>query len=184
MTPRNPSRIRQEILASILNFKEGLSYRDFIMAKSSATIRNTGRSRNLSEAEHAKWPARPDIFLHYPTPADSVLSDEELAEYFLSDKYLVESFESEPDDKLDVGDDTFLMDIDAVEYTPGCDTGPQNGQHYSGVCGTVEILKELCVSGTSLTSINQIKAYYAISRTKSYEILGAVKDLLDRNIQV
>lgn len=80
MTPRNTTRIRQDILATILILGFNFSHKDFILAKRLATARNLGRSGPVAE-ERNKWPDRPDIFSLCPGVDPGAVSDGEIADF-------------------------------------------------------------------------------------------------------
>ena len=189
MTPRNPCRIRQDILAAILILKEDLCHRDFIVAKRLATLRNTGRANSTSSTENTKWPARPDIFLHCPTPEDSAVSDDELSEYFMNEKYRErESFDEEHDESTEGVNGKPNMDFELYFSSSSEEnvTSPHVNdtlQMYRGRCDTVRVLKDISIHSSSIKSIDGIRTRYGVSRTKAYEIRAAVKDLRNGEIE-
>lgn len=183
MTPKNTSFIRQDILASIFVFEFKLSHKEFIVVKNLATARNMRLSRP-SEEEKGKWPARPDVFLWCNEPKPDAVSDDDIAEYFIHEKYNSTSSESEntddneSEDRYNFGTLSYPV-LEAADETPNHrkSTVVVNGERVN-TCG-VDLLRHLYVNRRSFDSIQEVMNIYKIGRTKAYDCWNAITALLE-----
>lgn len=183
LRPKNPSRIRQGILSYIFMFEFNLSHSDICDAKNLATKRKLKMSDPKSSEEHMQWPARSDIFLYCPEMDPDAVSDDELADFFRFEKYsdqVVEASLSTEQPNTPIEQEDTMLVREALETRD--DSSRLHELDHADVSvvdtHTVSLLKNLCETFETWGSADETATTYGISRTKAYEVRGALTDLM------
>lgn len=211
--PKTTNQMQQGMIAADLMLGLGLSISEFCAVKRLATARNQGKVSVFDGRERSKWPARPDIFANCPSADLNAVSDDEIEEYYIHDKYASDLESdiadwSETQDSVDFlncnpssspfvqpfnsshefnGLEGSLQEMrtepDNDPIRPHSQAADQENQDLRKLRGSIALLKDLALTFDGWGRTDSTQKRYGISRSKSFDVRRAVKELHDGEIE-